>query len=164
MPVELESECAFVHPHTSDVHVRCDYCWLKKEHEALLIAERLQRDTTDFIAKQVGLPTDALDHGELCQRIIRLKAAAASPADLRYWQSRLEATRADAEQRCKARGYEPGQLQWKYRTDPPAVYDMEEALDAILDALTREGVPAWTGDGTSCVEQMIRAQRWPQRC
>lgn len=37
-------------------------------------------------------------------------------------------------------------------------YDMQEVGMAICDALTREGCVAWWGDGTSCVEQMIRLQ------
>lgn len=72
--------------------------------------------------------------------------------------SRRDFYRQEAIRRTKARGYEEGQLQWKWRTDPPKTYDTREVEDAILDALNREGVVAWSGDGVGCVEQIVRAQ------
>lgn len=59
-------------------------------------------------------------------------------------------------------GLDEGDLQWKWRTEPPETYDAQEVIDAILDALNREGIEAWDGDGVSCVEQIVRAQydRW----
>jgi len=48
-------------------------------------------------------------------------------------------------------------------------YNSADCMIAILDALLHQGsVPAWPGDGTSCVEQMIamayrRRDYWRQR-
>lgn len=69
---------------------------------------------------------------------------------------------AEAQRRTREYGCEPGGLQWKWRTDPPAEFDQREATAAILDALNREGVVAWDGDGVSCVMQMLEAlhKRW----
>jgi hypothetical protein len=55
-------------------------------------------------------------------------------------------------------GYEPGQLQWKWRSPDNFDFPKNEIIPAILDALCREGCVAWPGDGTSCVEQMITRQ------
>lgn len=71
----------------------------------------------------------------------------------RYWRERA---RADVE----ARGFSEGGLQMMWRTSEcfTRKYDQGEVIAAICDALTREGCTAWSGDGTSCVEQMIRLQ------
>jgi len=58
----------------------------------------------------------------------------------------------------KQLGYEPGQLQWKWRNPDNFDFPKNEIIPAILDALCREGCVAWPGDGTSCVEQMITRQ------
>lgn len=68
----------------------------------------------------------------------------------------------DVARRVRALGYEPGQLQAKWRTDPPPFAATAEwfgeAEDAVLDALVIEGgIAAWPGDGTSCVMQIIEA-------
>jgi hypothetical protein len=57
-------------------------------------------------------------------------------------------------------GFKEGELQWLWRNSDcfKRKYDMNEVVAAICDALTREGQTAWPGDGTSCVEQMIRLQ------
>lgn len=58
------------------------------------------------------------------------------------------------------RGYRKGELQWKYRT-AHTYMDLEDDLDlytlevAICDALSQGGYSVMTGDGTSCVAQMI---------
>jgi hypothetical protein len=69
-------------------------------------------------------------------------------------------TRESAEAETRRRGFEPGELQYLWRTPEcfARTYDMGEVGAAICDALTREGCTAWWGDGTSCVEQMIRLQ------
>jgi hypothetical protein len=71
---------------------------------------------------------------------------------LRYRESAREAT--------KRYGFEEGELQWLWRNSGcfTRKYDIGEVVAAICDALTREGCTAWPGDGTSCVEQMIRLQ------
>lgn len=66
--------------------------------------------------------------------------------------------REDAERLVKHYGYEPGQLQAKWRTDPPEKFDYQECMAAVLDALNREGIPAWNGDATGCVVQIVEAQ------
>ena len=59
-------------------------------------------------------------------------------------------------ERLKYLGKQPDELQFKWRTQPPEVFDSYEAMTAILDALITQGcVAAWSGDGTSCVEQML---------
>lgn len=57
-------------------------------------------------------------------------------------------------------GFKEGELQWLWRTKEcfNRKYNSDEVVAAICDALTREGQSAWPGDGTSCVEQMIRLQ------
>lgn len=57
-------------------------------------------------------------------------------------------------------GFEEGALQWLWRSPEcfTRKYDQQEVITAICDALTREGCTAWSGDGTSCVEQMVRLQ------
>ena len=69
--------------------------------------------------------------------------------------------RKDAEDRAREHGFEPGQLQWKWRMNPPP-YTADgkwhrECVSAILDALNREGIPAWDGDAVSCVAQIVEA-------
>lgn len=58
------------------------------------------------------------------------------------------------------RGFKDGELQslWRSSACFTRPYDQTEVGYAICDALTREGCTAWWGDGTSCVEQMIRLQ------
>ena len=48
--------------------------------------------------------------------------------------------------------------------DPKAPLELTNSLMAVLDALTQEGVPCWSGDGTSIVAQIIDTQiaRWRQ--
>jgi hypothetical protein len=79
-----------------------------------------------------------------------------------HWgfNGRQLSTRQDAEARVKRLGYEPGMLQWKWRREPNEgeEYPPSEIAPAILDALCREGVPAWHGDGVGCVEQMVEFQ------
>jgi hypothetical protein len=68
--------------------------------------------------------------------------------------------RDKAKEATERRGFKEGELQWLWR-NPDCFnrkYDYGEVVDAICDALTREGQTAWPGDGTSCVEQMIRLQ------
>jgi hypothetical protein len=48
-------------------------------------------------------------------------------------------------------------LQWLWRK-AGCRRDPSEIMLAILDALTQEGVAAWPGDATSCVEQIVRVQ------
>ena len=72
--------------------------------------------------------------------------------------------RKTSEDETRRLGYEPGALQmrWRGRGSPPpksnATNYWQELYGAICDALTQEGVIAWTGDGTSIVAQMIDAQ------
>lgn len=47
------------------------------------------------------------------------------------------------------------QAEWR-KTD--CRRDPDEIMDAIIDGLTQEGIPAWPGDATSIVEQMVRVQ------
>jgi hypothetical protein len=48
-------------------------------------------------------------------------------------------------------------LQWLWR-QPGCRRNPNEIMLAILDALTQEGIAAWCGDATSCVEQIVRTQ------
>jgi hypothetical protein len=68
--------------------------------------------------------------------------------------------RNKAKEETARRGFKEGELQWLWRTVEcfKRKYDSGEVIAAICDALTREGQTAWSGDGTSCVEQMIRLQ------
>lgn len=70
-----------------------------------------------------------------------------------YWRQRAK---ADTERF----GFKEGELQWLWRIPEcfGRKYNSGEVVAAICDALTREGQTAWPGDGTSCVEQMIRLQ------
>lgn len=70
----------------------------------------------------------------------------------------LEVLREKSNAAVAARGYAPRELQARWRVVPPAEYDQGEVIDAIVDALVHEGIPAWSGDGVSCVAQMIRKQ------
>ena len=105
---------------------------------------------------------DALDSGAIPSLAALLdQEIAASKHDAELWaisQKQAAQHRAEALRRAAARGYEPWKLQLKWRSNPPQVYDSSECLDAILEALNMEGVAAWSGDATSCVEQMVRAQ------
>lgn len=49
-----------------------------------------------------------------------------------------------------------------WRNNPPAEWDDNEAVAAVLDALCNEGIRAWNGDGVGIVVQIIKAQydRW----
>ena len=91
--------------------------------------------------------------------------------DLSYTERFRRECLEEAEKRVRARGLRPGELQWKWRTgssdfgvgDPCSMYqssdfDYYEAVDAILDALNREGISAWLGDGVLCVADMIAKQ------
>ncbi len=56
----------------------------------------------------------------------------------------------------------PGELQWKWRDNPPAFTNdvkwWEELADAMLDALVCEGgIDAWDGDGLSCAMQIVES-------
>lgn len=75
------------------------------------------------------------------------------------YQRQME-LREQAEKETRRYGFEPGLLQWLWRGRDcfTRKYDSGEVIAAICDALTREGQTAWPGDGTSCVEQMIRLQ------
>ena len=48
-------------------------------------------------------------------------------------------------------------LQWEWRK-AGCRRDPAEIMMAVLDALTQEGIAAWPGDATSCVEQIVRVQ------
>jgi hypothetical protein len=48
-------------------------------------------------------------------------------------------------------------LQWLWRM-PDCRRDPAEIQLAIIDGLTQEGIPAWHGDATSIVEQIVRVQ------
>ena len=62
-------------------------------------------------------------------------------------------------QAVKRYGLKPGELQAKWRKQPPPIfYSGGELEDAIVDALTMGGIDAWSGNGVSCVAQMIDAQ------
>ena len=69
-------------------------------------------------------------------------------------------------------GFKPGELQWKWRNNPPPfpgipekfpgpehdayIAWLDEAGFAILDALVNEGgATAWCGDGSSCAAQIV---------
>lgn len=47
------------------------------------------------------------------------------------------------------------QLEWR---KPDCRRDPAEIRLAIIDGLTQEGIPAWHGDATSIVEQIVRVQ------
>lgn len=68
-----------------------------------------------------------------------------------------ERHRLEAEQEARRRGHQPGALVERYRRNPPAGFDASRATAAVLEALNREGVDAWDGDGVSCVVQMLEA-------
>jgi hypothetical protein len=54
-------------------------------------------------------------------------------------------------------GYEPGDLQWKWRTRKGLPFDMAEIDAALLDAFVNMGgATAWTGDGSSCAAQIVQ--------
>jgi hypothetical protein len=60
----------------------------------------------------------------------------------------------------KDKGFEPGTYQFIWRDCGSPNEDLEynsyDVMLAILDALIhQDGVAAWSGDGTSCVQQMI---------
>lgn len=90
--------------------------------------------------------------------------------DLSYTERFRRECLEEAEKRVRARGLRPGELQWKWRTGSsdfstgvPTKFESEdfsyeEAVDAILDALNREGISAWLGDGVLCVADMIAKQ------
>ena len=68
-------------------------------------------------------------------------------------------------ERCARYGLKPGELQARWRgLGPGAPISVvnspaftQEAEHAILDALVEQGgVSAWSGDGTSCVAQIVR--------
>jgi hypothetical protein len=77
-------------------------------------------------------------------------------------EAHRDGCRRAAEEAVRLRGLAPGQLQRKWRSDPPAEYDPKEATDAILDALNQDGVVAEKGEGVARVEEIVRAQweRW----
>jgi hypothetical protein len=74
----------------------------------------------------------------------------------------LPTYRQTAIELCRINGFAPGM--WaRWRDSPPPLPDdtaaaWRETMCVILDALTQEGVPAWSGDGTSCVQQVLMAQ------
>ena len=70
-------------------------------------------------------------------------------------QDRRKACLEYAQKRVADRGMKEGELQWKWRQYPPPKFNWSECMDAILDALNREGIIAWTGDGTGCVQQIV---------
>jgi hypothetical protein len=76
-----------------------------------------------------------------------------SAANQQYWRERAK---TDSERF----GFKEGELQMLWRGPGcfARKYDTGEVVAAICDALTREGQTAWPGDGTSCVEQMVRLQ------
>lgn len=58
-------------------------------------------------------------------------------------------------------GVERHSIGLRWRTDPPP-YEPgmdwgRECMNAVIDCLTAEGIPAWPGDATSCVVQIIEA-------
>ncbi len=57
-------------------------------------------------------------------------------------------------------GLEPNELQMKWREQPPPnKAEGNELEDAVVDALVEQGpTVAWSGDGVSCVSQMIESQ------
>jgi hypothetical protein len=56
----------------------------------------------------------------------------------------------------KILGYEPNELQIKFRD---GFFNVKLVEFAIVDALTEQGcIDAWRGDGVACVAQMIEAQ------
>ena len=64
----------------------------------------------------------------------------------------------DAEALARKYGCEPGWLQHRWRQQPAPKFDYQECMAAVLDALNREGIPAWNGDATGCVVQIVEAQ------
>jgi hypothetical protein len=72
----------------------------------------------------------------------------------------LNTARETIKERCQGFQTAPGYLQARWRNvgTLPEKYDPYEAEAALLDALITEGgIPAWSGDGSSCAEQIVRA-------
>ena len=115
---------------------------------------------------------DAVLHGRAADAIERLQAerdALKQKLDARAeseaaWRRDMAQASDDA---VRALGYEPRQLQLRWRSDPPRMpsatdHDARrawhhECLTAIVDALVHEGVIAWWGDATECVEMIVTA-------
>ncbi len=99
---------------------------------------------------------------DIRERVAAAVSARAEEQQKAKWDSFAGALwREQSAQNVRRYGFEPGALQWKWRGAPPPPDHEDqpgEILAAIVDALTQEGVPAWPGDGTGIVEQMIHMQ------
>lgn len=55
----------------------------------------------------------------------------------------------------------PHSIGIRWRNDPPPYSQTldwhRECMEAIIDSLTAVGIPAWAGDATECVKQIIEA-------
>jgi uncharacterized coiled-coil protein SlyX len=101
---------------------------------------------------------------EQAEEIARLKR------NLAYHEARLPEARRASNEQVRRLGFLPAEeivwvnkecngraLQDVWR-DAGCRRDPAEILPAIIDALTQEGISAWSGDATSIVEQIVRVQ------
>jgi hypothetical protein len=101
---------------------------------------------------------------EQAEEIARLKR------NLAYHEARLPEARRASNEQVRRLGFLPAEeivwvnkerngraLQDAWR-DAGCHRDPAEILHAIIDALTQEGITAWSGDATSIVEQIVRVQ------
>lgn len=87
------------------------------------------------------------------------------------WWHQLKHWREESNTKTRSLGFTPAEdagmalkadksnisLQWAWR-EAGCRRDPAEILPAVIDALTQEGIPAWPGDATSIVEQIVRVQ------
>ena len=120
-----------------------------------------------YECKKNGYPEYEADHKEETLKYWREIMALVVPIILhtqrKNFYCEVDRCRRDANEETKLLGYEPGKLQFEWRTkNPPHPIQTTEnwyrlCETAIIDALVNEGIAAWHGDGVSCVAQIVQA-------
>lgn len=136
-------------------HIAAEMAALRREHA---FAKLAGQDLYDGLAQALGY-NGPVDGDALTEHAAALRRQVGEAEEWRV-QCREEAKR-----QVRRLGFLPSEettnpnqvLQYVWRTQT-CRRDPSEILWAIIDALTQEGVTAWPGDATSCVEQMMRVQ------